>query len=58
MFFGYPKYHSIAAMLLDLKQLCFDAVVHNFRHACNVERNSCTNEVIQYLSTVIIYSIV
>jgi len=33
MFFGYPKYHSITAMLLDLKQPCFDAVVHNFRQA-------------------------
>jgi len=45
-------------VLLDLKLPCFDNVVHNFRYAYNVQGNSCINDVIQYLSTVITYSVV
>ena len=53
---------SITALLLcyliwTLKLPCFHTVMHNFRYAYNVQQNSCTNDVIQYLSTVITYSV-
>jgi len=32
MIFGYSKYHSVTAVLFDLKLSSFNTIMHNFRH--------------------------
>jgi len=32
VFFGYSKYHSVTAVLFDLKLPSFNTIMHNFRH--------------------------
>ena len=54
MFFGYDKYHSVTAILLDTGLPSFNTLLHNCRQILEVQFVSLHNECILYIHNVTI----
>jgi len=52
MFFGYSKYHSVTAVLIDLKLPSFNTMMHNLRYVYSTHRWSSGNMLIVNLRNI------
>ena len=51
-FFGFSKYYSVKAMLLELQIPCLETLLHNAKHTLRQMILRCNNELVQMLLNV------
>jgi len=52
IFFGYPKFHSVTAILLELSLPSFCTLVHNSQYRFRQQWINCTNNVVKHMKSV------
>ena len=52
IFFGYPKFHSVTAILLELSLPSFCTLVHNSQYTFRQQWINCTNIIVKHMKSV------
>ena len=54
MFFGYDKYHSVTAVLLETRLPSFDTVMSNYRYSFSTQCDVCANAMVSYFRSILV----
>ena len=52
IFFGYPKFHSVTSILLELSLPSFCTLAHNSQYRFRRQWINCTNNVVKHMKSV------